>query len=210
MAAKSKAASKAKARAGYSKGELRYKQILEAAEHILMNHGYHNFTLRKIAKVAEVSMGNLQYYFPSKDDLTRALVDHIVADYTGALEAFLSIVDPHEQFDKIISHVIHDLNRERTTVLFPEFWSLSNHDEAVSDILESMYEPYRRIMQTVVLRLNPNLTSDESYRIAVFITSAIEGFTMFIGHDKPWEQETDSFIEMSIRSFKALILDVKA
>ena len=52
---------------GYSKGEQRINLILEAAELLLIDSGYHNFSMRKVATKAGISVGNLQYYFPSKD-----------------------------------------------------------------------------------------------------------------------------------------------
>jgi AcrR family transcriptional regulator len=189
-----------------TKGELRARVILESAENILINHGYHNFTLRKIAQDAGISMGNLQYYFPTKDELIRALCDRIVSDYTGVFEEFLKIEHPQEQFKGLISHTIRELNNRRTTILFPELWSLANHDDYVSSILDSLYEPPRRILTSIIRRMNPALDEKQAHLLSVYITSAIEGFTMFVGHKKPWEKETEKFVDLSIRGFTLIVM----
>jgi AcrR family transcriptional regulator len=193
-----------------TKGEIRARLILESAESVLVNHGYHNFTLRKIAQHAGISMGNLQYYYPTKDALIRALCDVIVQDYSGSMEQYLEIDHPRDQFKAWVTHVIKDLNTHRTTVLFPELWSLSNHDEYVASILDTIYEPPRRILAVIIKRMNPDLSDKQVRLVSTYITSAIEGFTMFIGHGKPWEKDTQKFIELSIRNFTILVMSGEA
>ncbi len=63
---------------GYTKGERRIKIILEAAEQLLIDSGYHNFSMRKVATKAGVSVGNLQHYFHSKDKLMEAILDQVI------------------------------------------------------------------------------------------------------------------------------------
>lgn len=106
---------------GYTKGERRIKIILEAAEQLLIDSGYHNFSMRKVATKAGVSVGNLQYYFPSKDKLLEALLDHVIQNYLDAFERFKGQYTPKEQFVKIIKAVIKDLKTKHTTVFFPSF-----------------------------------------------------------------------------------------
>jgi len=160
----------------------------------------------KVAKEAGISIGNLQYYFPAKNDLIWALVDFIVADYTGVLKRFLAIADPNEQFEAILSHDIRDLNTERTTVLFPELWSLANHDDDVASLLATLYLPVQEILVQVISKMNPELNDKQAELLSVYITSAIEGFTNFIGHGKPWEKDTEAFVAISIQAFQQLVM----
>lgn len=49
--------------------------IVEAAAQVLEEQGFENYTTNAIARRAGVSIGSLYQYFPSKDAITRVLVD---------------------------------------------------------------------------------------------------------------------------------------
>jgi len=54
----------------------RRKQILEAAVETIAEVGFANASLAQIGKRAGISKSVIGYYFPSKDDLVRAVVDN--------------------------------------------------------------------------------------------------------------------------------------
>lgn len=190
---------------GYTKGERRIKIILEAAEQLLIDSGYHNFSMRKVATKAGVSVGNLQYYFPSKDNLLEALLDHVIQNYLDAFEQFRGQHTPKEQFIKIIKAVVKDLKTKHTTVFFPELWSMANHEKHVSKIMDNMYGKYRAMVAEIIKDINPTLTDLQAHRLSLFITSSLEGHTIFIGYRKPWAKETENIVDIAIQSFFWLI-----
>jgi ectoine hydroxylase-related dioxygenase (phytanoyl-CoA dioxygenase family)/AcrR family transcriptional regulator len=57
-----------------SRGERSRRRILETAQRVLEEEGLERFILREIAKRAEMGLGNLQYYFPTRDDLLTAVI----------------------------------------------------------------------------------------------------------------------------------------
>ncbi|WP_227353587.1 TetR/AcrR family transcriptional regulator [Haladaptatus salinisoli] len=54
------------------------EMIMEATVWVLAEEGYQNLTLRKVAERAGKNRGLVHYYFESKDDLLRSLLDHIL------------------------------------------------------------------------------------------------------------------------------------
>lgn len=188
-----------------SKGEKRILIILEAAEQLLIDSGYHSFSMRKVAKQAGISVGNLQYYFPTKDQLFESLLDRIIQKYIDQIANFKPQPTPKEQFIKIIKWVIKDLKTEHTTILFPELWSIANHDSQISNILDSMYSKFRILIIDIIKNINPNLSDNQAHRLSIFITATIEGHTIFIGYKKPWTKEVENTIDLSIQSFLWLI-----
>lgn len=52
--------------------------ILEATSRVLVDDGYDAMTTTRVAKIAGVSIGSLYQYFPSKEALVAALIDHHV------------------------------------------------------------------------------------------------------------------------------------
>ncbi|XPF94482.1 TetR/AcrR family transcriptional regulator [Colwellia sp. RE-S-Sl-9] len=190
---------------GYTKGERRIKIILEAAEQLLIDSGYHNFSMRKVATKAGVSVGNLQYYFPSKDSLLESLLDQVIQNYLDTFEKFRDNLSPKEQFIKIIKAVVKDLKTKHTTVFFPELWSMANHEKHVSKIMDNMYGKYRAIVADIIKDINPKLTDLQAQRLSLFITSSLEGHTIFIGYKKPWAKETENMLNIAMQSFFWLI-----
>ena len=84
-------------------------------------------------------------------------------------------------------------------------WSLANHDDHATEFMDAMYEKYRLVLVEVISEMNPELSREQLRRLAIFISSSIEGHTMFIGHKKPWEGEIDNLIDMATQSFIWLI-----
>ncbi|MCC6849731.1 MAG: TetR family transcriptional regulator [Deltaproteobacteria bacterium] len=56
------------------KGEVRRAEILAAARAVLVDEGLGRFVLRDIAVRVGLVLGNLQYYYPTRDDLLEAVV----------------------------------------------------------------------------------------------------------------------------------------
>lgn len=191
----------------YSKGQETAETILGAAECILIDEGYRSLSFRRVAKEAGITAGNLQYYYPIKDDLIKALLDRIVQKHLDAFESLRLKAgdDPDEQFAAVIKYVIVDLNTKKTSYFFPEVWALANHDEHVSELLDAMYGRYREIVQEIILLMNKNLTKPEAKKLALFITSSIEGHTVFLGHGKPWRKNTKDIVRLATKSFTHLV-----
>jgi len=193
-------------RGPYKSGLKKQKLIIESAIDLLIDEGYHNFSLRKVSKRAGMSGGNLQHHFKTKEDLIDAMLDSLVGVY---LETFTKLSEdempPKKRLRKILEHVIFDLNKRSTTLIFPELWSLSNHDAMVTQSLDKMYERYRTVLKKCVSQINPRLSEQQVEKAALFMSASIEGHTIFIGYDKPWKLHTESVVEMAYASFIFLV-----
>ena len=189
----------------YKKGRERINDILDAATNLLIDSGYHNFSLRRVAAAANIRLGNLQYYFPSKDQLVRAMLDRVIQVYLDSFDEIRHHGTPREQFVALIEHVLSHLNEKKTTIFFPELWSLSNHEEYVGQFMDDMYGKYRLTLGAIIAEINPALSASQVTRLSLFISASIEGHTVFIGYEKPWTKETNAIISMATQSFLWLI-----
>jgi AcrR family transcriptional regulator len=61
--------------AGPRKGDIREGQILDATERLLVDTPFAKFTMQDIARQAGLSRSALYFYFASKDDVLRALLE---------------------------------------------------------------------------------------------------------------------------------------
>jgi len=113
--------------ATYEKGQARIEAILEAAAEVLISQGYKKLTLRQIALRAGITVGNLTYYYGSKEALLKDLLDHILHTYLDEMDRIVKASgdSPEDHFVAIVEYLIEDLHTQRTTKFFPELWALA-------------------------------------------------------------------------------------
>ena len=191
----------------HKKGRRTAAHILEQSTQVLMRDGYSQFSLRRVAQAAGVTLGNLQYYFPTKPVLVEAMLVHVIEGYIDTFDGLMAEVEgrPEEQLTAVLTYVIRDLTSPQTTVLFPELWSMANHEPAVQQYVEDLYESYRRIVAGLIARINPRLSPGQVRLLTIFITASIEGHTPFTGHGKRWEHLTPAIEKVAIETYIELI-----
>jgi AcrR family transcriptional regulator len=193
--------------ARYPTGRARIYQILETAVDLLIAEGYHAVTLRELARRCDISVGTISYYYKSKEELARDLIQAVINPY---LDVFGQIIedDSRSAETKLIDivHVtISDIGTEKTSKLFPELWALSNHDPFVAEQVEDLYAKVRNVYKKIIAEINPNL-NDEIYEVlALFMSASLEGSTIFIGHGKRWSKLADSMTKLYGDSFLMLL-----
>jgi len=193
--------------ATYKKGLVRIETILDAAAEVLISKGYWKMTLRQIALRAGITVGNLTYYYPSKEALLKDLLEKILSTYLEEIERIVNASGdlPEDRFVAAIEFLIEDLNTERTTRFFPELWALANHDEHAADLMEDMYVAERQAINDLIQAINPRLDAQQTAHLALFVSCSIEGMTMFVGAGKKKKVALQSMKKMACESFLLLI-----
>ena len=102
--------------------------ILSHAKCIVIDEGFEQLTIRKVAKNADISIGTIYNYFPTKRDLTIQLME----DYWGAYLVVIDDIDREEpDFYKKMLQIYQQL--EVFVKTFKEVWiknsSNNDHDE---------------------------------------------------------------------------------
>lgn len=188
---------------GYAKGRERLVGILEAVLAVLIDDGYSRLTMRRIAARANITVGNLHYYYPSKKDLLRDLLDHVIDGYIDEFERIRARIGnaPTAELVAICEYIITDLNSRRTTMFFPELWAMSNHDPYAARLMDALYQKARLVLNELIAKLNTTLTAAEREHVALFMSASMEGLTMFLGHRKPWARALPKVRAVAIRAF---------
>ena len=196
---------------GYARGQEGFEQILRAALRLLVEHGSKALTLRRIAAECDLNVGNLNYYFKSKEDLIRELLDAVISSYEESFDAVLH--EPQASADarleRLVSLILTDITTKKTTRFFPELWAMSNYDAFIQERMEELYTRARVSLNELVAEINPALPADERETLTLFISASMEGMTVFAGFDKPWRPRMPWLIAIAKRSFVSLIRDIK-
>ena len=165
----------------------RVEEILIAARHVLASEGYAEFTLRRIAREVKIRLSTLQHYFPSKDDLFRAMVEATVADYdaTYVRQATEWGATPRARLAGMINYLLGDLRNPDTAGFFMEFWARALRDPVAADLMRRAYRHHRDRVRIAMAPLNPSLPGRTAEHRAIMVAALIEGMTLFIGGDRP-------------------------
>lgn len=193
------------------KGLARLLLILEAARAIFTEQGYPDLTMRKVATRAGISIGNLNYYYRTKEDLLHDLLDYVINPYLEEFDRAREEAgeSPEKQLEAVLNFWINDLATSETTLFFPECWALANHNPFVAELMDEMYTKARQSLNELIPQINPALTKKESEQIALYLCAAMEGLTIFAGHEKPWSTQLDTLKHLSINNFMDLIKSSK-
>jgi len=197
--------------AGYARGKDVYEQILRAAFNVLVEHGAGALTMRRVAAECGTQSGNLQYYFRTKSELISDLINAILESYKEALDLIVydSKSTPEVRLERFIILILDDISTKETTRIFPELWVLANRDAFVQARVEQFYVKSREYIAELVGRINPSLPKADKEILVVFISSSLEGLTIFCGYDKPWHHKLKSLEAISIISLVSLVRNLK-
>ena len=81
------------------------EKLLEAARDLIHQQGYRHTTLAEIAERSEVPLGNVYYYFKTKDDLAAAVIKEHLESFSGQFKRWdAEISDP-----KVRLHTLLDV-----------------------------------------------------------------------------------------------------
>ena len=200
-------AAKKNAGENHSKSDQTQQSILEAAGKVLIESGYSDFTMRKVSAAANISIGNLNYHYPTKtlllDALLTYITDRIIAGFDEVVKR--AGESPELRLRAILEYWIDDLQTVETTVFFPEVWALSNHHEFAHNSLIDSYGHALSVLEPYVRDLNPKLSAHDVNTIGKFMCASMEGLTVFVGHNKMWQKDHAALKSTTIESFIKLI-----
>ena len=195
--------------ASYEKGQVRVEAILDAAAEVLISQGYKKLTLRQIASQAGITVGNLNYYYRTKEALLKDLLEKILSTYLIEIDRIVEASgdSPEVRFVAAVDFLIDDLNSRRTTGFFPELWALANHDEYTEELMDHMYAQERKAIFELIQAINPELDKQQTDSLSLFVSCSIEGMTMFVGAGKKQETALQSMKKLAANSFLHLIAE---
>lgn len=190
-----------------NKGQVRLASILDAARAVFMGAGYAGFTMRKVAQRAGISIGNLSYYYRTKEDLLRDLIEHVIGGYLDIFSRVRGAAgqSPEKQLESVVEYWIEDLGNPDTTAFFPELWAMGNHDDHVAAMVDRLYARVREPLDELIPLINPACSKTDARELALFMCAAMEGLTVFLGNGKPWAGRRAQLKHMAIANFLRLI-----
>lgn len=132
--------------------EARRAQIIRSAYDIASSRGLAALTVRDVAAKARLSTGLVLFHFTSKDRLTLALLDHLLATTTvlHVSDAIAAIESPLERLLAVLQVEMNRLASEpRRIRLFFEYWIRGFADPVIGRKMRSELERYRQSFRPI-------------------------------------------------------------
>jgi AcrR family transcriptional regulator len=155
------------------------QRVIDAARDLLMDEGCDQFSMRNVAARASMRLSNVQYYYPTRDDLIRALFRDADARYRGAYAEVMrasAAGDRVARFEAVIDFNLRDIAQSRTRRFFIQFWALLNRlDGKSAGLLSEFYAIDIQQLCERIAELVPRTGAAEVRRRATLLAALIEG-----------------------------------
>lgn len=163
----------------------RQQQVLQDAIELIATDGYDNLTMRAVARATGIKLGALQYHFPTRDDLLRALATYLAEVYRSSFDEYKATFNQTSPSLRLVVEFLMEddagsgLHADR---LFPQLWALALVEPIMEDLMDNIYEEYLHLLETILSERG----IDEPLAEALAIMALIEGLTLFVGQRRRW------------------------
>ena len=188
--------------ASSEKGRKRISEIMEACKTVLIDRGYTQFSLRNIASEAGIHLSNLQYYFHTREELIKGLIDYNTRSYFQKYTKLFAThpTAPYPRFLAVIDYLIEDIRDPLTRRFFIQFWALLDASGAHTErLLNDMYAPHIQTLNQFIEELNPSLSPGVRQQRAAMIAAMIEGMMLMLEEADNDLEENEAQIETAMR-----------
>ena len=126
------------------------KRILKVATKIFGKYGFQKTTMDEIARAAHKAKGSVYYYFPSKDDLFRAVVEQEISIIKSGLTKV--IINGGDATNMITNYMITRMNLLKDAVNYHETLKadFTSGFESLSDVREEFLKYEVEILKAML------------------------------------------------------------
>jgi AcrR family transcriptional regulator len=155
--------------------QLRRGQIVSAAQNCVVRHGFHAASMGQIAAEAQMSVGQIYRYFPSKEAIVHAIVERIVAKRLQWMlnrdkqVNFAAVLARREPFRP------NSEDEHSDRILMLEITAEATRNPAVAEIVREADRRIRSQAVELVRRDYPELTAPEAAVRVEFMSVLAEG-----------------------------------
>jgi len=156
--------------------------IVDVARQVLLEGGSLEFSLREVAARAGISISNLQYYFPTRLAVLRAVIEPQIDAYLSELRiAFDSSAPPSETLDALAERSLREAKDAESTALWWHFVSFAVIDPECSRLLDEWYETLTHEIAKLIRAAYPQYTPTDCLHRATLLIAMADGMNFQLG-----------------------------
>ena len=163
-----------------AKGANTRARILTETRRVLIDEGYDAVVMRSVAETVGIQLGNLQYYFPTRDDLLLGVMTAEAASDIDDIRAVaVSGAPPLEVLTELVSHLVTKWRSDSGTVS-ATLGFLRMHKPDFDAAYRAVYVAFYREIEDAIERVQPGLRRAVYRRRARLLTALVDGAAMQI------------------------------
>ncbi len=196
---------------GVDRGSSRIDQIIDATIRLVAELGGDNVRLRDVSATTGLSIGTLQHYFVSRDNLLEsAFLTHHERVVQSLREAQDSGLSPEQRVVQMINTITRAPDLTLRSRLWVEMISQATRSDSILEAVRDNYETWRSLFSETVQEgisvgaFRPILPAEEV--IAAFF-AAVDGFEII--HIMGIDDATAESVERRLRSLAFALLGVR-
>jgi AcrR family transcriptional regulator len=159
--------------------EARHQQLVLAAFHQLAERGFEGLRTRDVAAEAGVNIATLHYYFPTKEALITAVLEHVMTRFRSTLEPHGSPDDQLRNHLRAVRRLL--LEEPQVGVVMGELALRSARDESMAAIMRDNNSGWLTTVRALLRRavraghLRPEVDSDD---VAALVVATLTSMTL--------------------------------
>jgi AcrR family transcriptional regulator len=132
--------------------DIRRVELIAATLRIMSEQGFERATVRDIARAAGASVGSVNYYFKSKDDLLRAAVEETDARFRSHVRATVAETPGHsKKLERVVELCFPDDEREGPDwAVFVDLWHQASRLESYRAIFQEASAEWVELLSDVL------------------------------------------------------------
>jgi AcrR family transcriptional regulator len=161
-----------------NRGQQTRQAILDKATEILIEQGYDALVLRDLASQVGIKLGNLQYYFPTREDLLVELsLEFFHKQSLEIDELFRHEETPKARMQAAIDYMINGWSQSDAHIYILMYY-LSAHNKKIWKGRQKIWLNFYEQMENLLKESSPDLTSAQRRKKVLLITSLVDGLHM--------------------------------
>jgi TetR/AcrR family transcriptional regulator len=126
--------------------------ILDAVLETILVNKISGTRLRQVARKAGMSQGNIHYYYPTKDELYKVVLDHLLQVFVEDRKSVLSdqTIPPQKKLRYFFDQQIELIRRHKEVAIFFDFWVQGTANQEIRRKISGMYSKWREDIQLVI------------------------------------------------------------
>jgi AcrR family transcriptional regulator len=133
----------------------RRQQILDAARACFARDGFHQTSMQDVIRAANLSVGAVYRYFPSKNDLITAIAEEIIDELSTVFDALATEHPPPSivtVMTRATDFALANSGPDGVLRMAIQIWSESLRDPALAVVVSRVYRRLRDVMVTFAER----------------------------------------------------------
>lgn len=129
-----------------SRREEKTTKIIYTTIQLLVEEGAGGLTMRKVAKLANITLSNLQYYYKDKNALLEATIENYFDQnekkVTESITQLPQDIEFIQLLEIILEQALIDGNDNDRCAMFREIWALSTKNAKIETLVRLHYQKY--------------------------------------------------------------------